>query len=443
MAVVTPRPFRPGIVICSRLESERLPGKAVKNLAGRPIISRLVGQLVPLEVPVVVAVPTNQRTAYQKALGKMPNVEVIASAHDKDPLARTTEVADLCGFTHVVRITHDKIFVDLQVLRNALIIAQHETEGIEYIHSSFLTPGTGFEIITTELLKRTAALHKNVEHISYAVRPLSKLSVDLQTKTEDFNLLIDFPEDLKMMEVLFAALGQAPTLEQVSHYLKRNPELIRINHPPILTVYTCVHNGARFIERAMNSVAHQGDFKRSMEYIIVDDHSSDRTTEIVAKFAVGRSNVSWYRNSENLGLSSSSNLALARARGRYIMRLDADDWFVDDTALHQIIHHARETRSEIVYPDNYFGSLDTIQRGHEFHHVGGALFDKKALGYLQFKDGLRNHDSLDIFTRAKNKLKIGYFEKPIFFYTQRDDSMSKTNLEERARTREKIAAGCL
>lgn len=435
--------FRPGVVICSRLDSERVPGKVLKPINGVPIICHLVNQLTKLNIPVVVAVPANQSGAYEKALSLSTNVSVWPSKFFTDPLARTCEAAKAYNLTHVVRVTHDKIFVDLEVLRRALLIAEHEREGVEYIHSTTLTPGTGFEIITADCLARASALHKNVEHITYAVRPVAKLSIDLVTETEPFNLLIDFPEDLKLFEVLFASLGNQATLSEVTRYLKRNPDLIRINLPPLLTVYTCVHNGERFIERALNSVIHQGNFKKEMELVVVDDFSTDKTLEIVAKFALGKPNVSWFRNSVNKGLASSSNVALSKARGRYILRLDADDFFVDDTALSNLISHAKESKAEVVYPDNYFGGLDKIQKGSEKHHVGGALFDKKALSFLRFKDGLRNHDSLDIFTRAKNKLKVGYYEKPVFFYTQRSDSMSKTNLKEREEIAKAITAGAL
>ena len=435
--------FRPGVVICSRLDSERVPGKVLKPINGVPIISHLVNQLTKLNIPVVVAVPANQSGAYEKALSLTTSVSVWPSKFFTDPLARTCEAAKAYGFSHVVRVTHDKIFVDLDVLRRALIIAEHESEGVDYIHSSTLTPGTGFEIIATDCLTRASLAHKNVEHITYAVRPISKLTLDLVTETEPFNLLIDFPEDLKLFEVLFASLGNQATLAEVTHYLKRNPDLIRINLPPLLTVYTCVHNGERFIHRALNSVAHQGNFKKEMELIIVDDFSTDKTLEIVAKFALGKPNISWHRNAVNKGLASSSNVALSKARGRYILRLDADDFFVDDTALSNLISHAQESKAEVVYPDNYFGGLDVIQKGSEKHHVGGALFDKKALSFLRFKDGLRNHDSLDIFTRAKNKLKVGYYEKPVFFYTQRSDSMSKTNLKEREEIAKAITTGAL
>lgn len=433
--------FRPGIVICSRLDSERVPGKVLKTINGVPIIRHLVERLSSLKVPVIVAVPTTQCGAYEKAVGAIPGVQVWPSKFATDPLARTYEVAKAYGLTHVVRVTHDKIFVDLELLDRALKIALYENEGVEYIHSSTVTPGTGFEIITADCLLRATANHKNVEHITYAVRPISKMTLDLLVQTDPFNLLIDFPEDIKAHEVIFSALGNKATLPEVRTYLKRNPEIARINLPPLLTIYTCAYNAEKFILRAMNSVAHQGNFKKDFEYIIVDDFSTDKTIELVAKFALGKPNVSWFRNQSNKGLASSSNVALSKARGRYILRLDADDFFVDDTALANLIDFAQSSTAEIIYPDNYFGDLGRIQKGSEKHHAGGALFDKKALNFLRFKDGLRNHDSLDIFTRAQSKLKIGYYEKPLFFYTQRPDSMSKTNLKEREQTASGILSG--
>lgn len=431
--------FKPGIIICSRLDSERLPNKVLRPLNGIPILQHLINQLTPLDVPIVVAVPEAQAKIYARHI----EGNIWASPHGKDPLARLLEVAKAQEFTHVVRITHDKIFVDTQILANALKIAEHETEGVDYIHSSTLTPGTGFELISTPCLEKASALHKNVEHVTYAVRPLSRLTLDLQTETQDFNLLIDFPEDLKLMEVIFASLGNKPTLKDVTLFLKKNPELVRINKPPLLTVYTCAFNAEKYIERAMNSVVSQGNFKKDMEYIIIDDHSSDKTLELIAKFAIGKPNVTWHRNNENKGLSSSSNFALARARGRYILRLDADDFFAGDSVLMSILEFIQETRAEIAYPDNYFGGFEQIQKGFEQHHIGGALFDKRALNFIRFTEGLRNHDSLDIFKRAKSKLKIAYYEKPLFVYTQRPDSMSKTNLEEREKIKARIELGLL
>lgn len=422
--------FKPGIIICSRLDSERIPNKVLKKLNGITILEHLINQLKPLGVPIVIAIPAKQRETYSAAI-KHTGARLFVSQHAEDPLARMTQVQKECEFTHVVRVTHDKIFVDTEILKNALAIAQYSTDKPDYIYSDYLTPGTGFEVISARCLQEAASKHVFVEHITYAVRLYSKLSLNLITKTKPFNLLIDFPEDLKLMEVIFASLGTNINLKDVTKYLTEHPELNNINKPPILTVYTCAHNAEEFIENSMFSVINQ--LNGLFEYIIVDDYSTDKTCEKIAKLGMTFDFIRWFRNEKNLGLASSSNFALSRARGEYIIRLDADDKFEGKDILWKMINYAKQNNIEALYPDNYFGDYNKIQKGNEKHHVGGALFQKKALNFLKFTEGLRNHDSLDLFVRAKDKLKIGYFEEPVFFYTQRDDSMSKTNLEERAK----------
>jgi glycosyltransferase involved in cell wall biosynthesis len=175
-----------------------------------------------------------------------------------------------------------------------------------------------------------------------------------------------------------------------------------------------------------------------MEYIIVDDFSNDKTTEKIATFALQNPNTKWVRNQSNLGLASSSNIALKMARGKYIMRIDADDFFVTSNSCQEMLIAIHEGNLEAVYPNNYFGDYEQIQKGREEHHVGGAIFDKRAINYIKFSDGLRGYEGLDFFTRAQDKLKIGYLNRAIFFYTQRVDSMSKTNLEMRAQIKRRI-----
>jgi glycosyltransferase involved in cell wall biosynthesis len=253
----------------------------------------------------------------------------------------------------------------------------------------------------------------------------------------NYRFLVDYESDLKLFDVLFSQLGNDCSLADAFKYLDQNPELKQINANPLLTIYTCVLNGAEFIQDAMDSVSMQTGFK-SFEYIIIDDHSTDETTELIAKFSLKHKNVSWYRNDKNMGLASSSNLALKKARGKYILRLDADDLFNSPHALTTIIREIEDTGHDVIYPDNYFGDYNTIQKGNEKHHVGGALFDKAAITHIKFTEGLSEHDSLDVFLRAREQLKIGYLEKPLFFYRQHGKSKSKNNLAKRERIEKKL-----
>jgi glycosyltransferase involved in cell wall biosynthesis len=193
----------------------------------------------------------------------------------------------------------------------------------------------------------------------------------------------------------------------------------------------------------MYSVASQTAFKTSMEYLLIDDGSNDNTCELMGKFAVRAKNTYWFRNPSNVGLASSSNIALKKARGKYIIRLDADDFFSSKESIMEMVNQMEEKGFEALYPDNYFGDYKTIQSGDSNHHVGGALFNKKAVNFIKFTEGLKGYEGLDFFVRAQDKLNIGYYRKPIFFYRQHDDSLTKNNHEERESIRQSIIEGSL
>ena len=305
----------PGIVICSRLTSNRLPGKILRELNGVPVLVHLLRQLLPAGIPIVLAVPNEERDQYAKALAPFPDmveVNLFGSDNVQDPLARMAEAQRLFKFSHVVRITHDKIFVDILALKKALSMVSALVQ-CDYLCGPSLIPGTGFEIIESGVLKKTASQFKNVEHITYAVRLVAEKVFKLPAFREShapINLLLDFPEDLKLMEVLFSQLGNSATLDQVLYYLDKNPDLAKINRPPLISVYTCAFNAEEFLPAAMVSVFHQSLFRHDAEYILIDDHSTDRTCEVMARFALDRPQVKWFRNDKNLGLASSSNRAL-------------------------------------------------------------------------------------------------------------------------------------
>ncbi|HEX2257915.1 MAG TPA: glycosyltransferase family 2 protein, partial [Afifellaceae bacterium] len=92
---------------------------------------------------------------------------------------------------------------------------------------------------------------------------------------------------------------------------------------PAVTVLMAVHNCARFLEEALTSVAAQE--LTDYEFIIIDDGSTDGSSQILTDAAAVDHRIRLFRNETNIGLTRSLNIGLQHARGAYVARLDGDD----------------------------------------------------------------------------------------------------------------------
>lgn len=428
----------PGIVICSRVDSTRIPHKPLQKIHGQTILEHLITRLQKTGVPIFVAVPAEQVPSYKFLLDVYPDVNLFGG--ECDPLQRMDSVAKTFDLDAVVRVCHDKVFVDPAMLLDALHFFGQTK--IDYLFSSSFTEGSGFEIISSAALDRAVKEFGQAEHISYAIKACTSNIVNYsfckfpQLKSS-YRLLIDYPRDITLISEIIAMNGRDCSLQDAIFTLDTNRHLQKINALPEVTIYTCAYNAEKYLNRCMGSVCALEEFG-SYEYIIVDDGSTDSTYELATNFASRFSNVSVIRNEENLGLASSSNVALKNAKGRFIVRMDADDFFTSKNSIIYLLDKIRATQADVVYPANFYGDYDHIQFPQETHHIGGALFSTRAINSVKFTEGLRGFEGLDFFKRAKNVLHIAYLATPIFFYRQRPNSLSKTNLEERRKLREEI-----
>lgn len=431
------------IVICSRLKSSRVPGKCMVRYNGIPQIEHLIRRLLPSDLPIYIAVPENEVNAYMFLMDRYPKRVFISSGYPDNPLKRMHGVAKQNNIDTIVRVTHDKIFVDSGVIK--LFLDTFENEKADYVYSSDLIAGTGFEVISYKALNKAVEKFKdkNIEHISYAIKNVTSKCFNYQMNNDypNLRLLIDYPEDVQFMDVVFSTLGDDCTLKNVIDFINENEWVTQINKLPLVTIYTCAYNAEKWITEAMGSVAMQDNFK-DFEYIIIDDYSKDKTLYHISKFCNTFKNAKFYKNIQNIGLASSSNRALKLSRGKYIIRLDADDMFSSKNSIRDLVKEIEAKDLDAIYPDYYIGvGRKSVGAGNVHHHAGGALFRTSALNHLRFTDSLKGYEGLDLFVRAKEQLKIGYFKKPTFVYRQTPGSMSRSNLKERSKLKKKILSG--
>src|SRR3984893_19285852 len=89
---------------------------------------------------------------------------------------------------------------------------------------------------------------------------------------------------------------------------------------PKITLVTAVYNGVEYLEATMRSIVNQG--YPNLEYIVVDDGSTDGTGEIIRKYEGAVS--CWFRQA-NQGLFAALNAGFARSTGEIMGWLNSSD----------------------------------------------------------------------------------------------------------------------
>jgi len=103
---------------------------------------------------------------------------------------------------------------------------------------------------------------------------------------------------------------------------------------PEVTVLTAVKDGERYLSETLDSICSQT--YQDWEYLIVDDASSDNTVRIIHQYQDKDERIKLIQLDESLGPFGAANVGLEQARGRYIIRTDADDVSLPDRIEKQI-----------------------------------------------------------------------------------------------------------
>jgi glycosyltransferase involved in cell wall biosynthesis len=132
-------------------------------------------------------------------------------------------------------------------------------------------------------------------------------------------------------------------------------------HPPTVTVVMIFLNAQAYITEAIESVLAQT--YRDFELVLVDDGSTDDSTEIAKGYAARFPNLVRYTEHaghRNLGMSASRNHGVATGSGRLVSFLDADDIWLPER-LHRFVNELRLfPRAGMLYgPTLYWHSWST------------------------------------------------------------------------------------
>lgn len=146
----------------------------------------------------------------------------------------------------------------------------------------------------------------------------------------------------------------------------------------LFSILIPVYNAQEYISECIESVLKQK--YRNWELIIIDDGSSDDTLKICQDFS-RQNNRIVVIHQDNSGVSTTRNSLVEKAKGEYLIFLDADDYWISDDFLYKISMVIHDVSPEIVC---WWAEIEDVQNSIIKRYNNNINFTKKKISGNQF-----------------------------------------------------------
>ncbi len=196
---------------------------------------------------------------------------------------------------------------------------------------------------------------------------------------------------------------------------------------PDISVVVTNYNYGHYIRRCVRSLLSQ-DLERSRyEIIVVDDKSKDDSLEAIAAFAQA-GDVRLIVNKKNLGVGASSRIGVEHSRGKYFVRVDADD-YVQPPFLSMLYNVLRLCPDYVGVSCDYFltDNDERILSVQSFQENGLACGLMLRTSYLErigsYNRTKKVFEEKDLFRRMERS-KVFHLAVPLYNYVKHGKSLT-------------------
>lgn len=203
---------------------------------------------------------------------------------------------------------------------------------------------------------------------------------------------------------------------------------------PKISVIMPAYNVEKYIEEAITSILDQTftDF----EFIILNDGSTDKTAEIIKKYADEDKRIKFIDNKKNQGFITSLNQCLDVAQGEYIAKMDSDDVslpkrlekqvkYLDqhpDVGMVGCIYGAYGKNDYIISHPSVVGMLDLLKGCY----VTVFMLRKEIIdtNHLRFRKEYLHAEDYDFYARFCQFAPIHNLQEVLYLYRQHGNNAS-------------------
>lgn len=234
-------------IIQARMESTRLPGKVLKKLHGKSIISLIVKRLHRSSGldELLVAIPDNSSNLVIKEHLKTLNVRCIQGS-ENNLIQRFKKVADITQAKYIVRVTADCPFVDPEVIDKMIKLIR--SKNLDYI-TNVIPPSwpdgldiSIFSVRTLNMANKNVKSNSDKEHLVPWIWRNSTLMGSNKIKADNYmapydmsshRWTLDTEKDLLFFEKVSSKLSQndlqSMNWKEFMDFFTNNPDITKIN----------------------------------------------------------------------------------------------------------------------------------------------------------------------------------------------------------------------
>ena len=199
-----------------------------------------------------------------------------------------------------------------------------------------------------------------------------------------------------------------------------------MTHLPTVSLVVAVRNQEKYIGRCIRSILNQTYSRADYEVIVVNDASTDQTKFALELFD---SDIKLINNEVQKGLPGSLNVGIRSARGRFVVRIDGDDYVHTEYVNILSLHLALNPWMDAVACDyNLVTNNDEVieRMNCDEHPIGcGIMFRIDQLVELGLYDEqFLLHEDKDLRIRFLEKHRIHRVALPLYRYRRHDENMT-------------------
>jgi glycosyltransferase involved in cell wall biosynthesis len=206
---------------------------------------------------------------------------------------------------------------------------------------------------------------------------------------------------------------------------------------PKVSIIIAVYNAVECIDKCLDSIIHQ-DYL-NYELIIIDGGSSDGTKEIVYKYI---HNIKYFISEPDKGIYNAWNKGISNSCGEWFCFLGADDYFINNISLSNIMSCTNYTDVNYVCGQvckvDYKGmkirlegkpwNINTIWKGMTIAHPGSLHHISLFNIYGFFDESYLITGDYEFLLRCSSSIKSKFLKEPYLYVGNEGISNTKTLL---------------